>query len=129
MKASRIISVVITASFAVNLCGCSSPFDFNKREIKEFTAYFDMDGTELEAGNDIQQIIAEKTGALCHETWKDRNRPEGETVEEMIVSRRYPDFIYGGTAQQALLEADTLVPINEFWDGYENLQNYLTPEQ
>lgn len=129
MKASRIISVVITASFAVNLCGCSGSFDFNKRKIKEFTAYFDMDGTELEAGNDIQQIIAEKTGALCHETWKERNRPEGETVEEMIVSRRYPDFIYGGTAQQALLEADALVPINEFWDGYENLQNYLTPEQ
>ena len=129
MKASRIISVLLTASLTVNFCGCSGPFDFGKKEIKEFTAYFDMEGTKLAARNDIQQIIAEKTGALCHETWKDPNRPEAETVKEMIVSRRYPDFIYGGTAQQELLEANALVPINEFWDGYENLQNYLTPEE
>ena len=63
MKASRIISVLLTVSLTVNFCGCSGPFDFGKKEIKEFTAYFDMEGTKLAARNDIQQIIAEKTGA------------------------------------------------------------------
>ena len=129
MKTSRIIASVLASSLTVNFCGCSTPFDFGKKDIKEFTAYFDMNGTELPADNDIQNIIAEKTGVICHETWKDPNKPEAETIEEMIIANKYPDFIYGGTGQQALVDANALIPINEFWDGYENLQNYFTPEE
>ena len=101
MKTSRIIASVLAASLTVNFCGCSTPFDFGKKDIKEFTAYFDMNGTELPADNDIQNIIAEKTGVICHETWKDPNKPEAETIEEMIIANKYPDFIYGGTGQNS----------------------------
>ena len=86
MKTSRIIASVLAASLTVNFCGCSTPFDFGKKDIREFTAYFDMNGTELPADNDIQNIIAEKTGVICHETWKDPNKPEASAIEEMIIA-------------------------------------------
>ncbi|WP_044976452.1 extracellular solute-binding protein [Ruminococcus sp. HUN007] len=129
MRSSRFFAAALTASLALELCGCSSVFGRNSKDIKEFTAYFEMTGEELPDGNEIQQVIAEKTGALCHEKWRDPNKSEAETIEEMIIARKYPDFIYGGMGQQALVDADALVPINQFWDGYENIQNYFTPEE
>lgn len=31
--------------------------------------------------------------------------------------------------EKALLEADALIPIDEYWDDYPNLRNYLSDEQ
>ena len=39
------------------------------KEIKEFTAFFDVQKSELNAENDIKEMIAEITGARCWETW------------------------------------------------------------
>ncbi len=38
-------------------------------EIKEFTAFFAVPGTEINDDNEIQQMIAEKTGVKVKETW------------------------------------------------------------
>ena len=38
-------------------------------EIKEFTAFFAVPGSEINDDNELQQKIAEITGAKCKETW------------------------------------------------------------
>ena len=128
MKLSRFLTAASAFALLMNFSGCSL-FQRGGTGITEFTAYIDVTGTEIEPDNEIQKIIAEKTGVICHEKWKDPNKPENEAIEEMIIAHKYPDFIYGGTGQQALLQADALIPINEFWDEYENIKNYFTEEQ
>ena len=41
----------------------------NNGEIREYTAFFAVPGSEINDDNEIQQIIAEKTGAKVKETW------------------------------------------------------------
>mgnify|MGYP006990172036 CR=1 FL=1 len=37
--------------------------------VKEFTAFFATSGSEINDDNEIQKIIAEKTGVKVKETW------------------------------------------------------------
>lgn len=75
--------------------------------------------------NDIKEIIADEIGADCEENWLVGQSKE-EVLNSYIVSGEYPDFILG---EKALLEADALIPIDEYWDDYPNLRNYLSDEQ
>ncbi len=75
--------------------------------------------------NDIKEIIADEIGADCEENWLVGQSKE-EVLNSYIASGEYPDFILG---EKALLEADALIPIDEYWDDYPNLRNYLSDEQ
>ena len=58
-------------------------------------AFFAVPGSEINDDNEVQQIIAEKTGVKVKETWL-----TGQTAEEAIgtlaAGDEYPDFICGG---------------------------------
>lgn len=41
----------------------------DKKEIKHFTAFFSVEGDNIDPDNDIKQLIAEQIGAECEETW------------------------------------------------------------
>ena len=70
---------------------------------------------------DIKEIIADKIGADCK--WLVGQSKE-EVLNPYIASGEYPDFL-----EEELLEADALIPIDEYWDDYPNLRNYLSDEQ
>lgn len=76
-------------------------------EIKEFTAFFSVPGNEINSDNRIQQVIAEKIGAKCKETWL-----TGQTAEEaigvMIAGGEYTDFIVGSSGSTTLIDAGAL---------------------
>ncbi len=95
--------------------------------IKEFTFFATVPGTELNNHNDIQEIIAEKTGVKVKETWL-----TGQTVQEsvgtLIASGEYPDFIDGGNGMSSLWEADALIPLDPYFDKYPNIKNFLSEE-
>lgn len=95
------------------------------KEIKEFTAFFDRQGAELNSDNVIQQVIAEKIGAKCKETWLTGQTAE-EAVGMLIASGEYPDFI-NWTPQ--LQDAGALVPIDEYLDKYPNIKNLWSESQ
>ena len=69
-------------------------------EIKEFTAFFAVPGTEINDDNEIQQIIAEKTGAKCKETWL-TGQSDSEAVGTLIASGEYPDALSAFTGAAA----------------------------
>ncbi len=95
------------------------------KEIKEFTAFFDRQGIELNEDNKIKQIIADKIGAKCKETWLTGQTAE-EAVGMLIASDEYPDFI-NWTPQ--LQDADALVAIDEYLDKYPNIKNFWNDVQ
>ena len=134
MKRKRLIAagltVVMAASLMVgcgskNASGSSSDAGEGDSGVKEFTAFFAVPGDEINDDNEIQQKIAEITGAKCKETWL-----TGQTAEEaigvLIAGGEYPDYIVGGNATQQLIDSDALVPIDEYWDEYPNIKNYLS---
>lgn len=90
-------------------------------EIKEFTAFFATPGTEINDDNEIQQIIAEKTGAKCKETWL-TGQSDTEAIGTLIASGEYPDFIEGGSGTLQLYEAGALVALDDYIDNYPNIK-------
>ncbi|MCX7657536.1 MAG: extracellular solute-binding protein [Oscillospiraceae bacterium] len=113
-----------TSSSASSSASASASSEGSK-QIKEFTAFFDRQGTELNQDNEIQQIIAEKIGAKCKETWLTGQTAE-EAVGMYIASGEYPDFM-DWTPQ--LQEAGALVPIDEYLDKYPNIKNFWSESQ
>ena len=94
------------------------------KEIKEFTAFFSVPGNELDEGNEVKDMIADITGARCEEMWLVGQTAE-EAIDSYIASGTYPDFISGNTD---LYEAGALIPIDEYWDKYPNIRNYMSDE-
>ncbi|MDE6389544.1 MAG: sugar ABC transporter substrate-binding protein [Lachnospiraceae bacterium] len=97
-------------------------------EVKEFTAFFATPGTEINDDNEIQQMIAEKTGAKCKETWL-TGQSDSEAVGTLIASGEYPDFIEGGSGTLQLYEAGALVALDDYLDNYPNIKALFTEQQ
>ena len=87
-----------------------------------------MPGTEINDDNEIQQKIAEITGAKCKETWLTGQTAE-EAVGTMIAGGEYPDFIDGGDGMAQLYDAGALVALDDYIDDYPNIKEYLTEQE
>lgn len=148
MKRKKLVSVLlITAMTATFFAGCGGNSGNNGKtsnagssaagtessadagtengDVKEFTAFFAVPGSEINDDNEIQQIIAEKTGVKVKETWL-TGQTADEAVGTMIAGGEYPDFIEGGSGQMQLYEADALIPLDDYIEQYPNIKNLFT---
>lgn len=120
------LSLVMLGS--VSSCQGKNEDEPDVSEITEFSAFFAVPGIELNKDNDIQNIIAEKTGVRVKESWL-----SGQTVQEaistMIVREKYPDFVDGGSSSYLLYEAGALIPIDEYFDDYPNIRNFMSEQK
>ena len=132
MKRKQMLAFGLTTAMAASLlAGCGGEKKDKEKEeggIKEFTAFFAVPGTEINDDNEIQEKIAEITGAKCKETWLTGQTAE-EAVGTMIAGGEYPDFIDGGDAMEQLYEAGALVPLDDYIDDYPNIKEYYTEEE
>lgn len=124
---NTIIYVVITIIIFVILV-----YGYNKNNSEEgnkkFTAFYAVPGEALSDSNRIKNIIAEKIGVEIEEEWLN-NKTAHEKIESIIESGKYPDFIDGGDATQRLMDANALVPLEEYIDNYPNIKNYLSENE
>ena len=97
-------------------------------DVKEFDMFIAMPGTEINDDNEIQQIIAEKTGVKVKETWL-TGQTDAEAIGTIIAGGDYPDFINGGDAMMQLYDNDVLVPWDDYLDKYPNLKAFYTDEE
>ena len=97
-------------------------------EIKEFTGFFAVPQAEINDDNEIQQMIAEKTGAKVKETWLTGQTAQ-EAVGTLIAGGEYPDFLDGSDGTGQLYEAGALVALDDYLDDYPNLKNFYTEAQ
>ena len=142
MKRRKLISVLLAATMmATMFAGCGSDAASTDAEgkagsadsteaggVKEFTAFFAVPGSEINDDNEIQQIIADKTGVKVKETWLTGQTAE-EAVGMMITGGELPDFICGGSGQSQLYDADVLVALDDYLDDYPNIKNFFTQQQ
>ena len=134
MKRKRIVSVLLVSTMiATMFAGCgnktdsasSSVGDTENGGVKEFTAFFGVAGSEINDDNDIQKLIAEKTGAKVKETWL-TGQTADEAIGTMIAGGEYPDFIEGQTGTKQLYDAGALVALDDYLDDYPNIKNLFT---
>lgn len=90
-------------------------------EIKEFTAFFAVPGSEINDDNEIKQLIAEKTGAKVKEVWL-TGQTDKEAIGTFIAGEEYPDFIEGGGGQPMLYDAGALVALDDYIEKYPNIK-------
>lgn len=130
MRRKVVASVLIGTVLAATLftgCGGSGKSKSSSDEggVKEFTAFFAVPGSEINDDNEIQELIAEKTGAKVKETWL-TGQTDVEAIGTMIAGGEYPDFIEGGNGTQQLYDAEALVPLDDYLDDYPNIKNLFT---
>lgn len=130
MKVKKVTGILTASVLSVSLlAGCGGDSKSKDGDgVKEFTAFFAVPGSEINDDNEIQQIIAEKTGAKVDETWL-TGQTASEAVGTLIAGGEYPDFIDGGDAMGQLYEAGALVPIDEYLDKYPNIKAYYSEEE
>ena len=97
-------------------------------EIIDMTMFTAMPGSEINDGNEIQEIIAKKTGVRVKETWL-TGQTDAEAIGTIIAGGGYPDFINGGDAMKALYDADALVAWDDYIDQYPNIKEMYSDEE
>ena len=134
MKQKKLLSLLlVTSMFASLAAGCGSGSDTETGskadgDVKEFTAFFAVPGSEINDDNEIQEKLAEITGAKCKETWLTGQTAE-EAIGTLIAGGEYPDFIEGGDGSIQLYEAGALVALDDYLDDYPNIKEFFTEQE
>ncbi|MBR5637304.1 MAG: extracellular solute-binding protein [Pseudobutyrivibrio sp.] len=132
MKKKIVSAVLCAAMLSSMFAGCgkqaASGGAVNEDGIKEFTAFFAVPGSEINDDNEIQQIIAEKTGCKVKETWLTGQSAE-EAIGTLIAGGEYPDFIEAGNGSVQMYEAGALVALDDYIDKYPNIKEYFTEQE
>ena len=132
MKKKIVSAVLCAAMLSSMFAGCgkqaASGGAVNEDGIKEFTAFFAVPGSEINDDNEIQQIIAEKTGCKVKETWLTGQTAE-EAVGTLIAGGEYPDFVEAGSGSVQMYEAGALVALDDYIDKYPNIKDYFTEQE
>ena len=125
MKKRCFLSIILIAVLSGLWINARSVEEKKSCDVKTFTAFFSVNGDARDDDNDIKELIAERIGARCEEYWLSGQSVE-DIMNEYIANGEYPDFISGG---RELYEADALLPIDEYWEDYPNIYNYLSQEE
>lgn len=125
MKKRCFLSIILIAVLSGLWINARSVEEKKSCDVKTFTAFFSVNGDVRDDDNDIKELIAERIGARCEEYWLSGQSVE-DIMNEYIANGEYPDFISGG---RELYEADALLPIDEYWEDYPNIYNYLSQEE
>ena len=154
MKQKKLIALLMcTAMAATALAGCGSSggsdttasedtasgsgsaetadaekTEYADDEIIDMTMFTAMPGSEIDDGNEIQEIIAKKTGVRVKETWL-TGQTDAEAIGTIIAGGEYPDFINGGDAMMALYDADALVAWDDYIEKYPNIKEMYSDEE
>lgn len=139
MKKKKVVSLILTTTLLMSMaagCGSSAASSGSAStdsasdlaEVKEFTGFFAVPGSEINDDNEIQELIAEKTGCKVKETWLTGQTQE-EAIGTMIAGDEYPDFIEGGSSNIQLYEAGALVALDDYIDKYPNVKDFFTEQE
>ena len=100
---------------------------YSEDEVLEMTMFACMSGTEINDGNEIQELIAERTGVKVKETWL-TGQTASEAIGSIIASGDLPDFIDGGDGCVQLYENGLLVAWDPFLEEYPNLKEMYSDD-
>ncbi|MBQ0001166.1 MAG: sugar ABC transporter substrate-binding protein [Clostridiales bacterium] len=129
MKFRKYFVTLMAAAMATGmLTGAVSAEEYSDDQIKDYTMFIAMPGSEKNDGNEVKEIIAHKIGGRVKEIWL-TGQTDAEAVGTIIASGEYPEFINGGDAMAALYDADVLVAWDDYIDNYPNLKEMYTDKE
>lgn len=130
MRAKRILSLAAASIMTFSAFSCGRDNEGTSDEIKEFTGFYAARITPISDNNEIQKIIADKTGALVHQQFVSDQDDIDKIISDMIVANKYPDFVSPDAETcQKMLKANAFIPIDSYWDAYPNLKNFCTEKE
>ncbi|MBR4626967.1 MAG: sugar ABC transporter substrate-binding protein [Ruminococcus sp.] len=136
MTVRRAFSAVAAAVMALTLAGCgkgkesASGDKGGRTSYKQFTGVYAARLTAVNNGNDIQKLIADKTGVILDQQFIADQDDIDKTFSDMIIKNKYPDFLVPDAANcQGLLKAGAFIPIDNYWDNYPNIRALYTDAQ
>ncbi|MBQ6181729.1 MAG: sugar ABC transporter substrate-binding protein [Ruminococcus sp.] len=130
MTGKRLLSALSAAAIALSATGCSSKKEEKKQEIKEFTGFYCARNDSIAEDNDIQKIIAEKTGCILKEEWIEDQADMDKVFSDMMISGKYPDFISPDAGNcQRLIKENAFIPLDNYWDDYPEIKALYTDAQ
>lgn len=125
MTSKKLVALMmLTAMSASAMAGSASA----EGDIVDFTFFGAMPKAEKNSDNEIKELIAEKIGARCEETWL-TGQTAAEAVGTIIASGEYPDFIDGGDAMAQLYDAGALIAWDDYLEQYPNLKEMYSDEE
>ncbi|MBQ8639923.1 MAG: extracellular solute-binding protein [Lachnospiraceae bacterium] len=124
----RTLSLTMALTMAASMGLSVMPAAAEEQEVKEFTAFHAVPGTEINDDNVCQDAIAALIGAKCKDTWLTGQTAE-EAVGMIIASEEYPDFMTASTGHSMMMDAGAYIAIDEYWDNYPNIKNYLSESE
>ncbi len=128
MKSRKITALLMAVCLLGLSVSCAK--EESKQEIRVYTSLISTQGTKINDDNEIQNLIAEKIGAKCIETWLSEQDSNDTVLGDMMISGEYPDFLSPDAGNyQKLVKAGALIPIDNYWDSYPNIKNYLNDEE
>ncbi len=146
MKARRIVALLLATTMVGSmLVGCAGNTGSTEAggstgdggdgsevvasdEIIEFDAFFSVPGSEINDDNEIQQIIAEKTGVKVNENWL-TGQDASEAVGTIMAGGEYPDLMDGGDLNAQLADAGALVAWDDYIDKYPNIKEFYSESE
>ena len=128
MKAKKLFSLALAGVMAASVVACSTPGKGSGDGIVDMTFFAAMAGKEKDDGNEIKELIAQKTGVRVKESWL-TGQDAGEAIGSIIASGKLPDFIDGGDGCIQLYENHLLVAWDDYLEKYPNLKEMYTPEE
>ena len=93
----------------------------------DFTMFIEMTGQEIDADNEIQKLIKEKTGVTVKESYLKGQTGE-EAIKAIIASGNYPDYIYGYDLG-LLYDNKSLVAWDDYIEKYPNIKEMYTEKE
>ncbi len=137
----KLVSILLMGTMAVSMmAGCGNVKGVSRSDdsaeaestdggsVKEFTAFFAVPGSEINDDNEVQQLIAEKTGCKVKETWLTGQTAE-EAIGTLIAGGEYPDFVEAGNGSVQMYEAGALVALDDYIDNYPNIKEFFTEQE
>ena len=127
MKTKKIVSLVLASMLVVSsFTACTGGKGGNG--IVDMTMFAAMAGKEKDEGNEIKELIAQKTGVRVKESWL-TGQNAGEAIGSIIASGKLPDFIDGGDGSIQLYQNKLLVAWDPYLEKYPNLKEMYTAEE
>ena len=126
MKTRKLVALALASMLAVSsFTACAGA---GKSNVTDFTMFAAMSGKEKDEGNEIKELIAQKTGVRVKESWL-TGQDAGEAIGSIIASGKLPDFIDGGDGCIQLYQNKLLVAWDPYLEKYPNLKEMYTEEE
>lgn len=137
MKDRKLLSSGLAALLMLSLTACGQNPDSSESETtdkanyKEFTGIYAARIPPIdEDNNDIQQLIAEKTGVILHQQFIPDEGDIAKKFSDMMIENKFPDYMAPDAQNcQKLIRENAFVPLDNYWDEYPNLKALYTDEE